>query len=155
MLSILAILVIATLVFFHGQGGSGIFPIRVISTGCVALIIGVITFRLTGVFWYAAASALSAGFAFCWGPEIGWDQSVLRTQILKGAWLTASLFPIGLFYAALRPLAYWIGYTKFESNQDEIARTISGVSLGVACVAAYWATGAHAVIVNIATKILF
>jgi len=135
---------IVLLVFFHGQAGTGIFPIRPLATILIALIIGYITLTAIGDWTIAAAATVSAGAAFCYGPQIGWSTPVFWTQLLKGAWLTLSLFPIGLAYAVLRPLAYWIGYTKFtktSDQSDEVARICSGVFLALTCLCAYLRDG--------------
>ena len=127
-------------VFWHGQLDESYklkSLVRLIATIFIALVIGALTLGAWGCLAYALTAIVSAAIAFKWGPEIGWNKHVLRTQAIKGAWLTASFFPFGLLYAALRPVAYWIGYTRLTKYQDEVARLLSGVFLAITCMAVY------------------
>jgi len=140
---IIAILV-ALSVFMHGQLPEGHrykSAVRLTSNIVVALAIGYISFVSLAVWYLSLAGAVSSFFAFRWGPEIGWDKDVRKTQALKAAWLTWPILPFGLPYIALRPLAYWIGYTKFTGQKwpDMVARASSGVFLSIVCAAALYA----------------
>jgi hypothetical protein len=136
MIEIAIAALVALSVFFHGQFDTQPYKavVRVTATVIVTTVMAWIVYAQWGWQLGLAAAAITA-IAFCWGPEIGWNKEVMLTQSIKGSML-AIAFPFGVIYGIARPFAYWVGYTKFTKYSDEIARAISGVSLG-ACVYAF------------------
>lgn len=130
-----AFLIVLGCVFLHGQADEPIddhLPMRVICTALVTAAITYASYLRLPCWPLSLVVATSTACAFCWGPEIGWNAAVRRTQAYKGLWLALGVFPFGVAYGALRPLAYWIGYTKFTPStiSDEVARGLSGLFLG-------------------------
>jgi hypothetical protein len=118
-------------VFLQGQSTP---VVRIICTVLVTMITTYASYTLLPVLWLLPIIAGSTPWAFTWGPEIGWDAAVMRTQAFKAFWLTLFIMPFGLPYIILRPVAYWIGYTKFTTGSDtsdRVARGLSGLFLGI------------------------
>lgn len=131
-------LIVAASVFMHGQmpGGhkyKGL--VRISATVIVTAAITYASWILIPVWYITLVASASTARAFTWGPEIGWDKDVLKTQALKAFWLTWPVFPFGIPYVILRPLSYWVGYTQFNNRQDEIARLLSAVFLSLSLLA--------------------
>lgn len=146
MISFLIAVIVALCVFFHGQldeGNSWKSSVRFTSTAIITVTMSYIAFLATGWWGIVPLVAVSGWCAFVSGPRIGWSRVVMWNQFGKGLWLAAPLFPFGVAYSLLRPLSYWVGYTRFPAlphkpdRPDEISRMLSGAFLGIICGVAY------------------
>lgn len=138
--TIIAPILIVLGVYIHGQPADGTWyklPARIVSTILVAAILTYTSFLLWANYYIVGITAISSTWAFCWGPEIGWDITVRRTQAYKASWLTATLLPISLPYIILKPAAYWYAYAKNQvpltnaDRADKLARMLDGIFLGL------------------------